>query len=187
MTRGLSGINSSLGNAPGSRQVRARARIRARAGISDPFQGVEAPGRQGAEERAYGEYVSDEQRSRTGCIGGLNGSLIPARVLTKYPPAKPGALDGGDAPPTYRGARRDLAPPTAGAGGREGIGGTRLEAGGGDTPHHGTSASRRSARAGSPSRCWRGSPWGSASFQSRNRHTPGCLPGKAGGGHPRLH
>jgi SsrA-binding protein len=43
-------------------------------------------GRRGArparrEERAYREYVSDEQRSPAGCIGGHSGSLISARVL----------------------------------------------------------------------------------------------------------
>jgi hypothetical protein len=37
--------------------------------------GVEAPARQGATERAFREYVSDEQRSPAGCIGGrLNNS-----------------------------------------------------------------------------------------------------------------
>ena len=43
-------------------------------------------GRRGArlarrEERAYREYVSDEQRSQAGCIGGQSGTLIRGRVL----------------------------------------------------------------------------------------------------------
>jgi len=47
---------------------------------------VDHSGRRGArparrEECTYREYVSDEQRSRTGCIGGQNGQLIPERVL----------------------------------------------------------------------------------------------------------
>ena len=40
-----------------------------------------APGRPGAKERANREYVRDEPRSRTGCVGGLDGSGIPARTL----------------------------------------------------------------------------------------------------------
>ena len=62
-------------------QYQATLVLRARAETRDPFQSVEAPGRQGAEECAYREYVSDEQRSRAGCIGGLNGSRVSARVL----------------------------------------------------------------------------------------------------------
>ena len=34
------------------------------------------------EERAYREYVSDEQRSQAGCIGGQSGTLIRGRVLS---------------------------------------------------------------------------------------------------------
>jgi len=33
------------------------------------------------EERAYREYVSDEQRSQAGCIGVQSGAVIPGRVL----------------------------------------------------------------------------------------------------------
>ena len=44
-------------------------------------------GRRGArparrEERAYRAYVSDEQQSLAGCIGGRTGTLIHFRVLT---------------------------------------------------------------------------------------------------------
>ena len=53
--------------------------VRTRAERGGPFQAVEAPGR--PEERAFREFVSDEQRSRTRCIGRLNGSLVSARVL----------------------------------------------------------------------------------------------------------
>ena len=63
------------------------ADLRARAEIGDPFQGVEAPDRQGAEERADRESVSNEQRSRTGCIDGLNGLPVSARVLSRDRPA----------------------------------------------------------------------------------------------------
>ena len=41
------------------------------------------------EERAYREYVSDEQRSQAGCIGVQSGTVIPGRVLISPPP--PGA------------------------------------------------------------------------------------------------
>ena len=34
------------------------------------------------EERAYREYVSDEQRSQAGCIDGQSGTLIRGRVLS---------------------------------------------------------------------------------------------------------
>ena len=34
------------------------------------------------EERAYREYVSDEQRSQAGCLGGQSGTLIRGRVLS---------------------------------------------------------------------------------------------------------
>jgi imidazolonepropionase-like amidohydrolase len=34
------------------------------------------------EERAYREYVSDEQRSQAGCIGGQSGAVICRRVLS---------------------------------------------------------------------------------------------------------
>lgn len=48
-------------------------------------------GRRGArparrEERAYREYVSDEQRSPAGCIGGRSDGRIPARVLKTSAP-----------------------------------------------------------------------------------------------------
>jgi hypothetical protein len=33
------------------------------------------------EERAYREYVSDEQRSQAGCIGVQSGTVICGRVL----------------------------------------------------------------------------------------------------------
>jgi len=47
---------------------------------------VDHSGRRGArparrEECTYREYVSDEQRGCTGCIGGQNGQRIPDRVL----------------------------------------------------------------------------------------------------------
>jgi hypothetical protein len=38
------------------------------------------------EERAYREYVSDEQRSQAGCIGGQSGTRIRGRVLSRSPP-----------------------------------------------------------------------------------------------------
>ena len=34
------------------------------------------------EERAYREYVSDEQRSQAGCLGVQSGTLICGRVLS---------------------------------------------------------------------------------------------------------
>ena len=34
------------------------------------------------EERAYREYVSDEQRSQAGCIGVQSATFIRGRVLT---------------------------------------------------------------------------------------------------------
>ena len=45
-------------------------------------------GRRGArparrEERAYREYVSEEQQSPAGCIGGQNGTVIHERVLSR--------------------------------------------------------------------------------------------------------
>jgi hypothetical protein len=35
------------------------------------------------EERAYREYVSDEQRSQAGCIGGQSGTVSRGRVLSR--------------------------------------------------------------------------------------------------------
>ena len=90
--------------------------VRARAEIGDPFQGVEAPGRQGAEERADREFVSDEQRSRTGCIGGLNGSPISTRVLSRSCPRRcPRAplRCYGPGSPSTRGRRRARSGPRA--------------------------------------------------------------------------
>jgi hypothetical protein len=43
------------------------------------------------EERAYREYVSDEQRSQAGCIGGQNGTLIRGRALVGAEEPGPGA------------------------------------------------------------------------------------------------
>jgi hypothetical protein len=37
------------------------------------------------EERAYREYVSDEQRSQAGCIGVQSGAVIRGRVLSFIP------------------------------------------------------------------------------------------------------
>jgi hypothetical protein len=38
------------------------------------------------EERAYREYVSDEQRSQPGCIGGQNGAVISGRAPSEASP-----------------------------------------------------------------------------------------------------
>ena len=43
--------------------------------------GVEAPGGQGVEKRAYSTYVSAEQRRPQGCIGGQICVVILARAL----------------------------------------------------------------------------------------------------------
>ena len=45
--------------------------------------GVEAPVPPRREERAYREYVSNEQRRGAGCIGGQNGNFILVSVLRK--------------------------------------------------------------------------------------------------------
>ena len=36
------------------------------------------------EERAYREYVSDEQRRRAGCIGGQDDTVICLRALRTF-------------------------------------------------------------------------------------------------------
>ena len=44
----------------------------------DASETAEAPGWQGAEEGEYREYLTDERRSQSGCIGGRSGIESPA-------------------------------------------------------------------------------------------------------------
>ena len=60
--------------------------VRVRPGISVAPLGVEAPARRGARSELYLAYVSDEQRSPAGCIGGQSGTVIPGRP---YPQTGP--------------------------------------------------------------------------------------------------
>ena len=58
------------------------------------------PGRRGArparrEERAYRAYVSDEQRSPAGCIGGQDGAVISVRALRAVTASSPTTSSSG--------------------------------------------------------------------------------------------
>ena len=48
--------------------------LRARHGVGVPYWVSRCPA---GKARAYREYVSDEQRSQPGCIGGQNSTVIP--------------------------------------------------------------------------------------------------------------
>ena len=79
-----SGVNllSSVSSVVESVERSLAATLRVRPGISVAPLGVEAPARRGARSERYLAYVSDEQRSPAGCIGGQSGTVIPGRALS---------------------------------------------------------------------------------------------------------
>ena len=75
----------SLGDVPGDRGVLVKVLHVGVDGtdkeINAAEYGASPPRLARREERAYREYVRDEQRSQPGCSGGQNGTVIPCRAL----------------------------------------------------------------------------------------------------------
>jgi hypothetical protein len=74
------GSNGSMDRKAALAQLQGSG-LRVRERISRPTEVVEAPGWQGARRAHTRRYATDEQRSRTGWIGGVSDRLILSRTL----------------------------------------------------------------------------------------------------------